>query len=172
MPDPRVPDSFTNWTYVGSTYSHFNVKAYQILMLPSPSPCPSNCHQIALCQSSFHINTKLAKLAKLSILASKVFTSANTYSSRMRTARLLTVSRGGGGGVKSASGGVCIRGVFIQRGMHPGGYASRGSLNLGGGGVGWTDPPPPVDRQTPVKHYLAPNFICGPEESYLQCVSS
>ena len=57
------------------------------------------------------------------------------HSSRMRTARLLAVSGGGG--------------------LHPGGSASMGGLPRGE--VGQT-PLPPVDRQTPVKTLPCPKL--------------
>ena len=75
------------------------------------------------------------------------------HSSRMCTDRLLTISRSiPGGGLHlrgSASGGSASRGSAF------GGYASRRGSASGGLAN------PPVDRQTPVKHYLATNFVCG-----------
>ena len=81
----------------------------------------------------------------------------STHSSRMRTARLLTVSHSIQGGEGSAQGGgVCLGGCLPRRGCLPGGCVSQHAMGQ--------TPPPPVDRMTDrCKNTTLPqtSFECG-----------
>ena len=88
------------------------------------------------------------KLHRIAVLVGKYIEITRLHSSRMRTARLLTLCQQdleGGGGICPVGclpeEGVC-QGVSAQGGVCP------GSLCLPGGQVSAT---PPVDRHTPVK---------------------
>ena len=120
-------------------------------------------------------------------LSNKIIVNPRMHSSRMRTARLLTVSRHAlfGGGVPAQGGctwpGVYLpRGVPAQGGVPAWGYLPRGVYLPGGvpawgvylpGGWGCTCPGEctclggtcPVNRMTDrcKKYYLAQNFVCG-----------
>ena len=115
-------------------------------------------------------NTNL-KVTHFSIL--KNTNPTRMHSSRMRTARSLTVSRSIWWGV-SAKGGTTPLGLYLLRwGVYllqmylpegctcPGDVPAPGVPALGGGYLPSYSPPTYRILDTTRKYYLAPNFVCG-----------
>ena len=125
------------------------------------------CLYMCLCTSFFFLFAvlKLFNSCNEANLTAKIFKKTGMHSSRMRTARLLTVSR--------IQGGLHPGGFCIQEGLHSGAWSATGGLAdpqvcLQGVGIPpghvtcdaclEANPPPPWTHKHLWKLYLAPRL--------------
>ena len=96
----------------------------------------------------------------------KQFSITRMHSSRMRTARTLTVSPSMlQGGWSAAGGGLLLGGCLLLGGVCSQGVSAAGRVSAPGGLVSQhavrQTPPLWTEWKTGAKYILAPNFVCG-----------